>query len=114
MSQARPLPRLRREPIYTGTTMTTDANSPGAAPRRRRRRTLVLAFLVIFLLPVFVGAGALPYRGGPTHWSDWDRTVTSHLAPAAEYPQARILVMSGRNPGGEGRGGGAAWGGGRG
>ena len=82
--------------------MTPDANSPGAPPRRRRRKTLVLAFLVIFLLPVFVGAGALAYRGGPTHWSDWDRTVTSHLPPAAEYPQARILVMSGRTRGWKG------------
>ena len=30
----------------------------------------MLAFLIIFLLPVFVGAGALAYRGGPTHWGD--------------------------------------------
>jgi hypothetical protein len=62
----------------------------------------MLAFLVIFLLPVLLGAGALAYRGGPTHWSDWDRTVTSQLPLAAEHPQARILVMSGRTRGWKG------------
>ena len=62
----------------------------------------MLAFLIIFLLPVFAGAGALAYRGGPTHWSNWDRSVTSLLPPAAQHPQARILVMSGRTRGWKG------------
>ena len=80
--------------------MTTDATSPAARPRHRKR--LMLAFLIIFLLPVFIGAGALAYRGGPTHWGDWDRTVTSHLPPAAQYRDARILVMSSRTRGWKG------------
>ena len=71
-------------------------------PRKSRRKRLMLAFLAIFLLPVLMGAGALAYRGGPTHWSDWDRNVTSRLPSAAEYPQARILVMSGRTRGWKG------------
>jgi hypothetical protein len=62
----------------------------------------MLAFLVIFLLPVAVGAGALAYRGGPTHWSNWDRAVTSQLPAASQYPQARVLVMSGRTRGWKG------------
>src|SRR6188768_2505222 len=99
MSQARPLPRLCREPIYTGIIMQTTANTPATnssaamRPRKSRRKRLMLAFLAIFLLPVLLGAGALAYRGGPTHWSEWDRTVASQLPPAAEHPQARILVM---------------------
>jgi uncharacterized protein DUF3750 len=102
MSQARPLPRLRPEPIYTRILMTADANNPASPPRRRRRKRFMLAFLIIFLLPVFVGAGALAYRGGPTHWSDWDRTAVSHLPPAAQHPDAQILVMSGRTRGWKG------------
>src|SRR5688500_18967385 len=98
MSQARPLPRLRREPIYTGSPM----NTPATRPRRHRRKRLMLAFLIIFLLPVFAGAGALAFRGGPTHWSDWDRNVVSHLPPALEHPQARIMVMTGRTRGWKG------------
>jgi hypothetical protein len=84
--------------MYTDIPMDTLATPP----RRRRRKRLMLAFLIIFLLPVFAGAGALAYRGGPTHWSDWDRTVTSHLPPAVQHPQARILVMSGRTRGWKG------------
>jgi len=44
--------------------MTTDATSPAVPPRRRRRKRFMLTFLIIFLLPVFVGAGVLAYRGG--------------------------------------------------
>jgi hypothetical protein len=62
----------------------------------------MLAFLIVFLFPIFVGAGALAYRGGPTHWSNWDRSVVSDLPPAAEYPDARVLVMSGRTRGWKG------------
>lgn len=82
--------------------MTTDATTLAGPPRRPRRKRFMLAFLIIFLLPVFVGASALAYRGGPTHWGDWDRTVTSHLPPAAQHPDARILVMSGRTHGWKG------------
>ena len=50
----------------------------------------------------FGAAGALAYRGGPTHWSRWDRTVTSRLPAAAAHPEARVLVMSGRTRGWKG------------
>jgi uncharacterized protein DUF3750 len=70
--------------------------------RRRFRRPLWLAFVAIFLAPVLIGAGDLAYHGGPRHWSNWDRTVTSELPPAAEHPQARIMVMSGRTRGWKG------------
>ena len=59
-------------------------------------------FLALFLLPVLGAAGALAYRGGPTHWSRWDRSVTSRLADAAAHPEARVLVMAGRTRGWKG------------
>lgn len=62
----------------------------------------MLTFFVLFLLPVFAAAGALAYQGGPTHWSNWDRSVVSGLPPAAKHPEARILVMAGRTRGWKG------------
>ena len=75
-----------------------------ASPSRRRfrRKPLIWAFLAIFLLPVLAAAGALAYRGGPTHWSQWDRTVVSQMPAAAAYPEARVLVMTGPTRGWKG------------
>lgn len=78
---------------------TADPSSP---PRSRRRNRLVWAVLAIFLLPVAVGAGALASRGGPTHWSQWDRSITSQMPAAADHPDARVLVMTGRTRGWKG------------
>jgi hypothetical protein len=71
-------------------------------PRKTRRKTVIFTFLAIFLLPVLGAAGALAYRGGPTHWSQWDRNVASRIGDATAYPEARILVMSGRTRGWKG------------
>ena len=71
-------------------------------PRRSRRKLLAWSFLALFLLPVLGAAGALAYQGGPTHWSRWDRSVTSRLADAAANPEARVLVMAGRTRGWKG------------
>jgi hypothetical protein len=79
--------------------MTTAVSS---RPRRSRRKPLIWAFLAIFLLPVFTAAGALAYRGGPTHWSQWDRTVVSQMPAANTHPEARIMVMAGRTRGWKG------------
>ena len=78
------------------------AAAPSTPRRPRRRRRFLWAFLAIFLLPVLAGAGALAYRGGPTHWSQWNRNIVSELPPAAEHPQARVMVMSGRTRGWKG------------
>jgi hypothetical protein len=81
----------------------TDASSLAVSPRRRsRRKTVIWGFLALFLLPVFGAAGVLAYHGGPTHWSQWDRTVTSRIPDAATYPEARVLVMAGRTRGWKG------------
>jgi Protein of unknown function (DUF3750) len=62
----------------------------------------MIAFVVVFLLPVLAAAGALAFRGGPTHWSNWDRSITSRMPSAAQHPEARILVMTGRTRGWKG------------
>lgn len=62
----------------------------------------MLAFVLIFLLPILVGAGTLTLRGGPSHWSNWDRKTASQLPPAAQHPEARFLVMAGRTRGWKG------------
>ena len=69
---------------------------------RKRRKLIAWSFLAVFLLPVFGAAGVLAWHGGPTHWSQWDHSVTSALPDAATYPDARILVMTGRTRGWKG------------
>jgi hypothetical protein len=79
------------------------ASYPSPAPARRSRRKIVAwSFLAFFLFPVFGALGALAYRGGPSHWSQWDRAVATRLGDAAAHPEARILVMSGRTRGWKG------------
>ena len=78
------------------------AAAPFPRPRSRRRKTLLWAFLAVFLIPVFAAAGALAYRGGPTHWSQWDRTVVSQMPAASQFPEARVMVMAGRTRGWKG------------
>jgi hypothetical protein len=80
------------------------ASSLPTSPRPPRRRRLALwSFLAVFLLPVLAAAGVLASRGGPTHWSQWDRTIKSRvMADATSDAQARILVMAGRTRGWKG------------
>jgi hypothetical protein len=81
----------------------TVASSIPSSPRRRSRRRLLLWFvLAVFLLPALSAAGALAYHGGPTHWSQWDRSITSRMPDAVSYPEARILIMTGRTRGWKG------------
>jgi len=82
--------------------MTLASSLPAPPKRRSRRKILAWSFLAVFLLPVFGAAGALVYRGGPTHWSRWDRTVVSRMPAAASHPEARVVVMTGRTRGWKG------------
>lgn len=70
--------------------------------RRSRRKIFAWCLLAIFLLPVLGAASVLAYHGGPTHWSQWDRSVVSGMPDAATYPDARILVMTGHTRGWKG------------
>lgn len=76
------------------------SRSVPSRPRFRRRFTV--GFFSIFLAPVALAAGGLAYQGGPTDWWRWDRSLESQIPPAAEHPQARIMVMSGRTRGWKG------------
>jgi hypothetical protein len=71
-------------------------------PRRSRSKRLALALLVIFFVPVAMAAGVMAYRGGPTHWWNWDRTVTSQMPAPAAHPEARVIVFAGRTRGWKG------------
>ena len=70
--------------------------------RRLRRKPLLLGFATVFLFPVLLGAGTVAYRGGPTHWWEWDRSAVSQMPAAVAHPQARIMVMAGRTRGWKG------------
>ena len=101
MSPGNPCHSSGQNHLYS--TMMSVASSTSTSPRRRpRRKVLTWAFVAVFLLPVFGALGALAARGGPTHWSQWDRNVASQLGDAVSHPEARILVMSGRTRGWKG------------
>jgi uncharacterized protein DUF3750 len=69
---------------------------------RSRRKTIVLALLALFLLPVAARAALYAYEGGPHSWRDADWSSTGSLPAASEFPEARILVMNGRTGGWKG------------
>jgi hypothetical protein len=69
---------------------------------RRTRRTIVLALLALFLLPVAARAALYAYEGGPRSWREADWSSTGSLPAAMDYPGARILVMNGRTGGWKG------------
>ena len=76
---------------------------PPSPRRRSRRKAASWAFLAFFLLPVFGALAHSPISGGPTHWSQWDRSGHQpNAGAAAAHPEARILVMSGRTRGWKG------------
>ena len=69
---------------------------------RTRRKTIVLALLALFLLPVAARAALYAYEGGPRSWRDADWSSTGSLPAATETPEARVLVMTGRTGGWKG------------
>jgi hypothetical protein len=73
------------------------------SPRTRRsRKTIVLTLLALFLLPVAARAALYAYEGGPRSWRDADWSSTGSLPSAADYREARVLVMNGRTGGWKG------------
>src|SRR5471032_3178731 len=74
-----------------------------ASPAKpRRRRTIVLAILALFLLPVAARAALYAYEGGPRSWRDADWSSSGSLPAASDSPQARVLVITGRTGGWKG------------
>ena len=80
-------------------------DTPAALPRRSprfRRKTIVLTILALFLLPIVARALLLAYEGGPSSWREADWSSTRSLPAASAFPEARVLVMSGRTGGWKG------------
>jgi hypothetical protein len=71
-------------------------------PPRTRRKRIVLAILALFLLPVAARAALYAFEGGPRSWREADWSSTGSLPAAADYPQARVMVMNGRTGGWKG------------
>ena len=73
------------------------------AGRRRTRRPLILLFLGIFLLPIAARATAFAFdHTRPRSYAEADWSSIHRLPAAAEFPDARVLVMSGRTGGWKG------------
>jgi hypothetical protein len=67
-----------------------------AAPSvRRSRKIIMLAVLALFLIPVVARAALFTFSDSPRSWRDADWSSTGTLPPAAQEPQARVLVLAG-------------------
>jgi hypothetical protein len=72
-------------------------------PRRRRfRKTLILLFFAALLLPLAARATLFAFEDRPMSWRDADWSSVRALPAAAEHPDARVLVLSGRTGGWKG------------
>jgi hypothetical protein len=70
--------------------------------RRPPRKLLVLLFVAIFLAPLAARAALFATNGGPHSWRDADWSSIGALPPATGYPDARVLILSGRTGGWKG------------
>jgi hypothetical protein len=63
---------------------------------------MTLALVVLFLLPVAARATLFAFQDRPRSWSQADWSSIGSLPPAAQHPDARVLVLSGRTGGWKG------------
>jgi hypothetical protein len=66
------------------------------AKKSTRRRFMLLAFVVLFLLPIAARAAMFAFEDRPRSWRDADWSSIGSLPSAAAHPDARVLVLSGR------------------
>jgi hypothetical protein len=71
-------------------------------PGRFPRKLVVLLLVAIFLVPLAARAALFAADGGPRSWRDADWSSIGALPPAADAPEARVLVLSGRTGGWKG------------
>jgi hypothetical protein len=72
------------------------------SPRRRRRRiqrTIVLVLIAAFFLPIGARAAFFYFDDAPRGWSQASWSSIGSLPPAAQHPDARVLVLSARTGG---------------
>lgn len=70
--------------------------------RRRFSRSLIFVFIAALLLPIAARAALFAFEDRPVSWRDADWSSVRALPPAAEYPEARVLALSGRTGGWKG------------
>jgi len=71
-------------------------------PRRSRRKIMILSLLALFLLPIAARATWFAFDGSPRSWRDADWSSTGTLPAARDFPQARVIVLTGRTGGWKG------------
>jgi hypothetical protein len=64
-----------------------------------RLKTLRLTMLIVFALPIAARGGLYAVEDHPRSWRDANWSSTGLLRPAAEDPQARVLVFAARTGG---------------
>jgi hypothetical protein len=71
-------------------------------PRRLRRKTVLFTLLALFLIPVAARAALFSFEERPRSFRDADWSSTHTLPEASAFPEARVMVMSGRTGGWKG------------
>ena len=77
-------------------------NSPRPTSRRPRRKTVLFLLLALFLIPVAARAALFSFEDRPRSFRDADWSSTGSLPAASAFPDARVLVFSGRTGGWKG------------
>lgn len=70
--------------------------------RKPRRKVLVLTVLALFLLPIAARAALYAFDNAPRSWRDADWSSSGSLPAARDFPEARVIVFSGRTGGWKG------------
>jgi hypothetical protein len=63
---------------------------------------MILAFLLLFVMPLIARAALYAASGAPRSWRDADWSSIGSLPPASRHPEARLIVYSGRTGGWKG------------
>ena len=77
-------------------------NSSPSRPRPLRRKTVLLLLFALFLIPVAARAALFTFEERPRSFRDADWSSTGSLPAANAYPEARVMVLSGRTGGWKG------------
>src|SRR5436190_7612052 len=77
-------------------------NSLPSPARLLRRKPVIFFLLALFLIPVAARAALFSFEDRPHSFRDADWSSTHTLPAASAFPDARILVLSGRTGGWKG------------